>query len=276
MNKYLYVLMTIVLLLIYGCLPSIKSRIPPIRSRENLFPAIQEQGYNYNGTTIRLHTKDSNFYLTNVQLKKDGSLEANAIAVNKKRRKPVYSVDLFLKSNRKAKDVLTKIDDTIKTGVRRVKLTDSTIVKAYQYKLRRGHDDMKMFYDRNWGLTIVLYIIALLITLLGVIVVVYSIVFMIYIILNPPTSTFCYIATMVYGDYNAPEVLVLRKFRDEKLAPYFCGRIFIAYYYATSPYFVKIFKNNRPVKKCIKWVLDKWVSRLSEAKTLKSQFLKRI
>jgi hypothetical protein len=34
----------------------------------------------------------------------------------------------------------------------------------------------------------------------------------------------CYIATAVYGDYNAPEVIVLRKFRDERLSKSFLGR----------------------------------------------------
>jgi hypothetical protein len=28
---------------------------------------------------------------------------------------------------------------------------------------------------------------------------------------------FCYVATMVYGDYNHPSVIHLRKFRDNKL-----------------------------------------------------------
>jgi hypothetical protein len=74
--------------------------------------------------------------------------------------------------------------------------------------------------------------------------------------------SFCYIATMVYGSYDAPEVLVLRKFRDEKLQPYFLGRLFIRIYYALSPAFVYFFKNNKPVNKFIKCILDKWVVNL--------------
>lgn len=75
-------------------------------------------------------------------------------------------------------------------------------------------------------------------------------------------SEVCYIATMVYGDYDAPEVLVLRKFRDEKLKPHFAGRIFIAVYYALSPYFVKFFRNNKSVNRSCKYLLDKFVARL--------------
>jgi hypothetical protein len=49
----------------------------------------------------------------------------------------------------------------------------------------------------------------------------------------------CYIATMAYGSYEAPEVLVLRKFRDQFLDKFAWGRAFIQWYYRTSPAFVK-------------------------------------
>lgn len=45
----------------------------------------------------------------------------------------------------------------------------------------------------------------------------------------------CYIATAVYGSYDAPEVLVLRRFRDETLKRTMLGRGFIRTYYALSP-----------------------------------------
>ena len=37
----------------------------------------------------------------------------------------------------------------------------------------------------------------------------------------------CYIATMVYGDYNHPKVLILRDFRDNVLQESFLGSLFI-------------------------------------------------
>jgi hypothetical protein len=63
------------------------------------------------------------------------------------------------------------------------------------------------------------------------------------------SSSGCYIATMAYGDYNHPQVLILRKFRDEVLNNYLFGKYFIKTYYKYSPSLVirlknKIFINN--------------------------------
>jgi len=45
----------------------------------------------------------------------------------------------------------------------------------------------------------------------------------------------CFIATATYGDYNSPEVLFLRNFRDQSLTQTIWGRTFIRTYYAVSP-----------------------------------------
>lgn len=42
----------------------------------------------------------------------------------------------------------------------------------------------------------------------------------------------CFFATAIYQDIHAPEVQLLRRFRDEILVKNFSGRIFIALYYA--------------------------------------------
>ena len=49
----------------------------------------------------------------------------------------------------------------------------------------------------------------------------------------------CYIATMVYGSYDAPQVVALREFRDSKLKPYLIGRLFVHFYYTISPHLVE-------------------------------------
>lgn len=51
----------------------------------------------------------------------------------------------------------------------------------------------------------------------------------------------CYVATAVYGSYDCPEVWVLRRFRDFKLAKSAAGRGFIRAYYAISPSLVRRF-----------------------------------
>ena len=66
----------------------------------------------------------------------------------------------------------------------------------------------------------------------------------------------CYIATMVYGDYNHPDVVHLRKFRDNKINKYKSGRIFIRYYYKYSPFLVKNMKNSNLVNKLLKVFID--------------------
>lgn len=55
------------------------------------------------------------------------------------------------------------------------------------------------------------------------------------------------IATMAYGDCNHPQVMQLRKFRDEKLAKNVFGKIFIKFYYILSPYLALMLKNNQSV-----------------------------
>ena len=67
----------------------------------------------------------------------------------------------------------------------------------------------------------------------------------------------CYIATAVYGSYDCPQVWVLRRFRDYRLANSWYGRTFIKVYYAISPTLVKWFGSS-------KWFVDFWKSRLDK------------
>lgn len=74
----------------------------------------------------------------------------------------------------------------------------------------------------------------------------------------------CYIATAVYGSYDAPEVRVLRRFRDEVLSKSMPGRAFIRSYYAVSPPFARRLENAGRVNRLVKRVLDKIVRRLEK------------
>lgn len=72
----------------------------------------------------------------------------------------------------------------------------------------------------------------------------------------------CYIATAVYGGYDMPEVLVLRKFRDEILKKSFLGRLFIKVYYGVSPKMARKLKNHMKINQILRKVLDKLVLRV--------------
>lgn len=54
---------------------------------------------------------------------------------------------------------------------------------------------------------------------------------------DDPKKGACFIATACYGDYNHPNVIVLRKFRDNILLKSLLGRAFISLYYSYSPSF---------------------------------------
>jgi len=72
---------------------------------------------------------------------------------------------------------------------------------------------------------------------------------------QPQSSSGCYIATMVYKDYNHPKVMVLRNFRDDFLLNYFIGREFVKIYYKYSPSLVELLKDKRSINNIIKKVL---------------------
>lgn len=80
-----------------------------------------------------------------------------------------------------------------------------------------------------------------------------------------PTSSGggCYIATSVYGSYGAPEVLVLRRWRDQSLARTAAGRGLVRVYYAASPTVVRAFGGRRWFSGPIRRALDAFVRHLA-------------
>jgi hypothetical protein len=69
-------------------------------------------------------------------------------------------------------------------------------------------------------------------------------------------SSGCYIATMAYGDYEHPQVLELRKFRDEVLLKSNLGTYLVKIYYKVSPRMVEILKNQKSVNSAIRGILN--------------------
>lgn len=76
--------------------------------------------------------------------------------------------------------------------------------------------------------------------------------------LNP--SGGCYIATMAYGDYDHPQVIALRNFRDTYLAKRDWGKRFIDFYYKHSPGWVEKLRNHKHINFAIRKVLDTFVA----------------
>ena len=79
---------------------------------------------------------------------------------------------------------------------------------------------------------------------------------------NSKSGGGCYIATAVYGSYDAPQVLVLRRYRDETLTKSIVGRLFIKIYYFLSPPFASRLNNARRMNGFVRGVLDKIVFHL--------------
>lgn len=80
----------------------------------------------------------------------------------------------------------------------------------------------------------------------------------------------CYIATAVYGSYDAPETMILRKYRDEHLLTNLFGRLFVKSYYFLSPPIARYLKNAKKVNHVVKLILNVIVKKLSS----KQQILK--
>jgi len=76
---------------------------------------------------------------------------------------------------------------------------------------------------------------------------------------KPSSSGGCYIATMAYGDYDHPQVLVLRQFRDSYLSKRGWGQKFINFYYANSPRWVEALKGHKRINALIRKLLDSFV-----------------
>jgi len=65
----------------------------------------------------------------------------------------------------------------------------------------------------------------------------------------------CFIATAVYGSPEAPEVRLLRYFRDTVLIQNTSGRWFVRAYYSASPTVARIILRNRTLQRLVRVVL---------------------
>ncbi|MFQ5754319.1 MAG: CFI-box-CTERM domain-containing protein [bacterium] len=77
----------------------------------------------------------------------------------------------------------------------------------------------------------------------------------------------CFIATTVYNSPYAPEVQTLRHFRDRLLLTSSTGKIFVAFYYRTSPMIAKLLSKSEVMKRMVQYcLLDPLVHLLRKCK----------
>ena len=79
-------------------------------------------------------------------------------------------------------------------------------------------------------------------------------------------KTGCFVATTCYGNYDAPEVLALRQFRDDKLLKTFSGKVFVKFYYSVSPFLVRLISKSDLRKNFVrKFILEPIVTKLQRS-----------
>lgn len=69
---------------------------------------------------------------------------------------------------------------------------------------------------------------------------------------NPSQSSVCFVATAIFGSYDAPEVIKLRFFRDHYLSRGIAGHSFIALYYKIGPSLASFVKKRPVLKQLLK------------------------
>jgi hypothetical protein len=69
----------------------------------------------------------------------------------------------------------------------------------------------------------------------------------------------CFIATAVYGSYEAPEVVILRHFRDSQLKNTAFGNLMITIYYFLSPAVARVILKSSLLSKISRSVLDTFI-----------------
>jgi len=80
------------------------------------------------------------------------------------------------------------------------------------------------------------------------------------ITLQMTDSSYCFVATEVYGDHYHPNVITLRAFRDKILLPTVIGTAFVRFYYFFGSDIALFVKHVPGLSKLVKWSLDHLVN----------------
>jgi hypothetical protein len=66
----------------------------------------------------------------------------------------------------------------------------------------------------------------------------------------------CFVATAAHGSAEAPQVLTLRRYRDEVLLTHLPGRLFISAYYRLGPYGARFLRGKPQLKRVTREALE--------------------
>ncbi|KJZ57309.1 CFI-box-CTERM domain-containing protein [Pseudomonas marginalis] len=58
----------------------------------------------------------------------------------------------------------------------------------------------------------------------------------------------CFVVTATMGDFNHPNVTILRKFRDERMLKYESGKKFVAWYYRNGPGIANVIRRSKTLR----------------------------
>lgn len=88
---------------------------------------------------------------------------------------------------------------------------------------------------------------------------------------NTGTTEGCFVATVVYGDYDHPKVRILREFRDNSLKASYIGTLLIRLYYKASPALVATIKDRPLLLINIRMLVDLIVAYLARKQRLRKR-----
>lgn len=238
------------------------------------------------GYDVYVHTNQASFKLTNVEIDSSGisgvasridDTQAGLIKLpdgRKQRKKHQYDINLHTE-----KQIADEVASESKAAAEpRIRLNKSDITKVERFAR-----------DRKGDFGGVALVILLIVAILGVLALIFAIVRGVNESSNASSNSSndssndssnssdsggsdsnsdsgnssdasaCYVATMVYGSYDAPEVMVLRQFRDNILSKSAAGQSFINWYYANSPSWVERWKSKKLLNSIIRFVLNRFV-----------------
>lgn len=188
----------------------------------------------------------------NSQVTTDTTLDQSETLIDELTTAPQKEDGLKKKSNRILNKKIQQVDQ----------IQNELFVNQQDKKLNFGHAAERDTEALNIFLVILLVFIVLI--FLFIFIVLFA-----FLEVAKSVDDSCYIATMAYGDINAPEVKTLRAYRDLHLMKTEIGRKFITLYYKYSPAFVERHRSKKWLHTSCRYGLNVLVFSLRKVYNLK-------